>query len=184
MREELTRWGIVALFVVLFSLFTFGPLKSCSGASQAIDTISKTAHAEQSKVRDTVIKYDTIKEKAEIRYRTKHDTLWRTSPDSVDTMFNKTFERDSIDTTKYTTGYTQLRKALDANNQRIRDSIKYEASSRVVATCTSAVATIVKEVDTQKVIITQYEEKIGWKQITVGVILATIAFVWGTSSAK
>lgn len=184
MREELTRWGIVTLFVFIFSLFTFGPLKSCRSTSEALDTLSKTAHAEQSKVRDTVVKYDTIREKAEIRYRTKHDTLWRTSPDSVDTLFNKTFPRDSVDTTNYEAGYTQLRKALDANNQRIRDSIKDAASTRVIATCTSSVAKIVKEIDTQKVIVKEYEEKIGWKQVTVGVVLAVIAFVWGSSTAK
>jgi hypothetical protein len=187
MKTDLTLKGFifsVILCLVLIASIVFGTsaIKSCSNTSDQLDELSNKIKVERVIMHDTIIKYDTIKTKAKIVYVAKRDTLWKYAPDAVDSVFNKTFPRDSLDTTSYSTGYTQLRKAIDANNRSTRDSILNEASEVQVKTCTTTVTRIIDQVDSTKKVI-QSEGKISWKTLSITVIAtAILAFVGGLAA--
>lgn len=150
-------------------------MSKCSNSNVPLDSLSKKAHIEQQIMRDTIVKYDTIKMKADVVYRTKHDTLWKLPPSDVDSIFNVTFPRDTLDSTSYSTGYTQLRKAVDAHNKSERDSTKVEATVEQVKACTTTVTNLVKQIDTVKI-----DTKPDYKTIGLtGVLLLFIGFVGG-----
>lgn len=100
------------------------------------------------KTRDTIIKIDTLKLKADTKYKKIHDTLYLVSDAEVDSIFDVTFERDSLDTSNYSAGVSQYRKAIDAQLKFIRDSTKLAATTKQVTVCTTAVSDIGKKVDT------------------------------------
>jgi hypothetical protein len=177
MKTQLTIGGLISLVVVILGIFLFQGVNSCSNNNKVIDTLAAKAHTEQIVMRDTITKYDTIKQKAEIVYKTKHDTLWKMKPDSIDTVFNKTFPRDTLDSSGYLAGYTQLRKAIDANNRSIRDSTKETASVAQVAVCTTTVTKIVNQIDTAKTQIKSYNA--GWQTIAAGVLVAALSLFVG-----
>lgn len=162
----------IALFLA-FSLFVWINPRSCSRNTGIIDTLSSKVHTEQQIMRDTVWKYDTVKLKADVIYKTKHDTLWTLKPSDVDSMFNVVYPRDSVDTTNYSTGYTQLRKAIDTHNKSIRDSIKEQASVEQVKACTTTVTKIVNQIDTAKTTI-QEPSKTNWKSIGIIAIISLL----------
>lgn len=187
MKTELTLKGFLIsllLCIVLVNSLVFGisSIKSCSNPSAQLDSLSNRVKVEREIMHDTIVKYDTIKTKAKIIYVAKRDTLWKYAPDAVDSVFNVTFPRDSLDTTSYSTGYTQLRKAIDANNRSVRDSILNEASEVQVKTCTTTVTRIIDQVDSTKKVI-QSESKITWKTLSITVIAtAILAFVGGLAA--
>lgn len=130
-------------------------------------------------MRDTIVKYDTIKLKADVVYRTKTITLWKLAPSEVDDVFNVVYPRDSLDTTNYSSGYTQLRKAVDTYNKSVRDSIKEQASVEQVKTCTTTVTKIVNQIDTVKEI-SKEPSKTDWKTLgAVTLISIILGFVGG-----
>ena len=148
MNDKTTHYIIVAILtaIIVFLLF----FKPDTRKETTLDRVGKATEINVVKVHDTIRKYDTIELKADTKYVTIHDTLWRTSAVKIDSMFDSTFPRDTGDTSKFTNGYTQLRKALDANEARKRDSTKLTAKKEVVKTCTTAVSDIAKAVDTAK----------------------------------
>ncbi|MFA5405009.1 MAG: hypothetical protein WC358_08750 [Ignavibacteria bacterium] len=187
MKKELTLKGfifsiILSIAIFLSILFGMGIMKSCSSQSDQLDSLSNRIKIERVIMRDTIFKYDTIKERARIVYVAKRDTLWKYSPDAVDSVFNQTFPRDSLDSTDYSTGFTQLRKAVDSDNRRIRDSISNAASEVQVKTCTTTVSKIIEQVDSTKKVLAS-ESKITWKMLGVAVIVtATLSFIAGLAA--
>lgn len=179
--DKLLTMVWVAIFILTTTLI-LTTNKSCSNTSDQLDELSNKIKVERVIMHDTIIKYDTIKTKAKIVYVAKRDTLWKYAPDAVDSVFNKTFPRDSLDTTSYSTGYTQLRKAIDANNRSTRDSILNDASEVQVKTCTTTVTRIIDQVDSTKKVILS-ESKISWKTLGISVIAtAILAFVGGLAA--
>ena len=139
--------------------------------SNPVDPLAKSAHTELAKIHDTIRIYDTIKLKAETKYIKTHDTLWKMAPSSVDSLFNKVYVRDSLDSTHYGTGFTQLRKAIDMNSKFERDSIQKIALEQQIKTCTTGVVRIVKEIDTLRETI-KIEEPRNWTlEVLIGALL-------------
>lgn len=167
------------LFICTIGVLVLGG-KSCTpDNSKLLDTLSAKAHAEQQIMRDTIVKYDTIKLKADVVYRTKTITLWKLAPSEVDDVFNVVYPRDSLDTTNYSSGYTQLRKAVDTYNKSVRDSIKEQAAVEQVKTCTTTVTKIVNQIDTVKEI-SKEPSKTDWKTLGVVTLISIIlGFVGG-----
>lgn len=181
MQNSLTIGTLIAIIMLLIGFMGFQGIKGCKSDTSALDSLSAIAHREQNVMRDTIIKYDTVKSKAEIVYRTKHDTLWKAKPDTVDAMFNIVFPRDTLDSTEYITGYTQLRKAIDVKNKSDRDSIKESASTQQIKACTTTVTKIVNQIDTVKDTLKINSEKIGWMTIASGVIIGVVSLFVGHS---
>jgi len=188
MKTDLTLKGF--LFSLLLCLgilgavvFGVSSIRSCNNPSDQLDSLSNNVKIEREIMHDTIIKYDTIKAKAKIVYVSKRDTLWKYPPDVVDSVFNTTFPRDSLDTTNYSTGYTQLRKAIDANNRSERDSILSEASEAQIKTCTTTVTRIVDQVDSTKNAI-KAESKITWKTLSIVAVVCTVLGLFGGLAAN
>lgn len=182
MNKNYIFGGIVAIVLIVLGMFSLQGIKSCSGGKNYGNTISTEVHSAQNKIHDTIRKYDTIKQKAEVRYKTQHDTLWVMPPINIDSLFDKTYPRDSADTTNFYNGYTQLRKAVDEHNKRIRDSIKETASVAQVKTCTTVVSDVVKKVDSVVPKIEPTPDPVLTPtRVTIGALLiAFIAFVSGS----
>jgi soluble cytochrome b562 len=120
------------------------------GNKKVMDDLSKNTHTEQVILRDTLKVHDTLIAKAKNIYITKHDTLFKEAPKVVDAKFDSTFPRDSGDTSGYSHGFTQLRKAIDANDRATRDSIIVAERAAQVKACTTTVEKIVEKVDVAK----------------------------------
>jgi len=167
------------LFICTIGVLVLGGKSCTTDNSKLLDTLSAKAHTEQQIMRDTIVKYDTIKLKADVVYRTKTITLWKLAPSEVDDVFNVVYPRDSLDTTNYSSGYTQLRKAVDTYNKSVRDSIKEQASVEQVKTCTTTVTKIVNQIDTVKEI-SKEPSKTDWKTLGVVTLISIIlGFVGG-----
>lgn len=184
MKTNILIAGLISVIVLLAVLLGSSGLNSCSAGKNYGDTLSNAAHSAQNVIRDTITKYDTIKLKADIRYVKVHDTLWQKTPVEVDSIFNVTYPRDTADTTKFATGYTQLRKAIDEHNLRIRDSVKESATVAQVKTCTTQVSAVVDKIDDVKKEIEPVKEPFLTPiKVTIGaLIIAFIAFVGGSAS--
>lgn len=100
------------------------------------------------KMIDTLKIYDTTKAKIKIVYKNKIDTIYASTPDKIDSLFDSTFTRDSDDTTKYVAGISQFKKALVAQNNYIKDSILTDIADTQISTCTTATNRIITKVDT------------------------------------
>lgn len=188
MKTDLTLKGflfslLLCLGILVTVVFGVSSIRSCSNPSDQLDSLSNKVKIEREIMHDTIIKYDTIKTKAKIVYVSKRDTLWKYPPDVVDSVFNATFPRDSLDTTNYSTGYTQLRKAIDANNRSERDSILSEASEAQVKTCTTTVTRIVDQVDSTKNAI-KTESKITWKTLSIVAVVCAVLGLFGGLAAN
>ena len=183
MKNNILVSALFAIIFILVAILVFQGVHGCTANNvSALDTLSNKAHSEQTVMKDTILKYDTIKQKADVIYRTKHDTLWAESSNAVDSDFNVVFPRDTADTTTYIAGYTQLRKAIDANNRSLRDSIKNSASVAQVSTCTTTVTKIVNQIDTVKDSIKLKNKSTNWTAVGItGAIIVILSFFAGHS---
>lgn len=147
-KEFYETLGFICAILIVLGIASY--FMDGKGNKKVMDDLSKTAHTEQSRVRDTIKVHDTLIQKAKAIYITKHDTLFKEAPKVVDAKFDSTFPRDSSDTTSFSHGYTQLRKAIDANDRAIRDSTILVERVAQVKTCTTAVSNVVDKVDVAK----------------------------------
>lgn len=166
-KDNILKRVLVIVSIILISLyFTLnGDSESKLGASVKI---------EKQIIYDTIIKYDTIKIKTKNEYKAKRQVLITSTPKQVDSIFNQTFPIDSGDTSNYTVGYTQFKKAIDSEYKRNRDSVILIALTKQLESCTTGVNTIVDIVDSSE----KSKAKNDYTRLAlVAVVSAIIAFL-------
>jgi len=140
--------NILIIVLLLFASYVGYTEYSNKGNAKVIQSKAAEIKGDIQVMHDTLWKHDTIKIKADTQYEVLRETLWVASDEVVDSIFDVTFEKDSIDTTVYTAGISQFRKAIDVNLKFKRDSTKLAATEAQVRACTTTVKKVEDKIDT------------------------------------